>query len=105
VVPATVKATTTWKVTNDGQLPHVFTIWRLKPGKTAADLATFFSTGGSNPPPADGLAGTNLLSPGKRAWFTSDFAPGEYLDACNFPGRNPPATHIDEGETAKIVVG
>jgi hypothetical protein len=105
-VPATVKAATTWKVTNDGQLPHVFQIWRFKTGKTAADLLSFFATGGgSGLVPADVVAGTGVLSPGKRAWFTSDLAPGEYLDGCTVTGRNPPADHMNEGETAKIIVG
>jgi len=105
-VPATVKAATTWKVTNDGQLPHVFQIWRFKSGKTAADLVSFFATGGgSGPVPAEVVAGSGVLSPGKRAWFTSELAPGEYLDACTVAGRNPPADHLNEGETAKITVG
>ena len=105
-VPSTVKAATTWKVTNDGQLPHVFQVWRFKSGKTAADLVSYFATGGgSGLVPADVVAGSGVLSPGKHAWFTSQLAPGEYLDACTVPGRNPPADHLNEGETAKITVG
>src|SRR4029077_4823366 len=103
-VPASVKLMTTWKVTNDGQLPHGFEIFRFKAGKTAADLATFFANPGSGPVPADLVASSGLLSPGKRAWFTSQLAPGEYLDACTVPGHNPPATHFNEGESVKIVV-
>ena len=106
VVPATVKGATTWKVTNDGQVPHVFQIWRFKSGKSAADLLSYFATaGGSGPVPAEVVAGSGVLSPGKRAWFTSELAPGEYLDACTVTGRNPPADHMNEGETAKITVG
>jgi hypothetical protein len=104
-VPSTVKAATTWKVTNDGQLPHVFQIFRFKSGKTAADLASFFANPGSGPAPAEIVAGSGLLSPGKHAWFTSELGPGEYLDACTVPGRNPPANHFNEGESAKITVG
>jgi hypothetical protein len=104
-VPASVKVTTTWKVTNDGQFPHGFEIFRFKSGKTAADLARFFANPGSGPVPADLVASSGLLSPGKRAWFTSELAPGEYLDACTVPGRNPPATHFNEGESVKIIVG
>jgi hypothetical protein len=104
-VPSTVKTTTTWKVTNDGQLPHVFQIFRFKSGKTAADLASYFANPGPGPTPADVVAGSGVLSPGKRAWFTSELAPGEYLDACTVTGRNPPAPHLNEGETAKIAVG
>jgi hypothetical protein len=107
-VPATVKAVTTWKVTNDGKVPHVFQIFRFKSGKTAADVLSFFANPGSGTVPANVVAGTGVLSPGKRAWFTSDLAPGEYLDACtvagSFSGRNPPADHMHEGETAKITV-
>jgi hypothetical protein len=107
-VPATVKGVTTWKVTNDGQVPHVFQIFRFKSGKTAADVLSFFANPGSGTVPANVVAGSGVLSPGKRAWFTSDLAPGEYLDACtvggSFSGRNPPADHMNEGETAKIVV-
>jgi uncharacterized cupredoxin-like copper-binding protein len=104
-VPTTVKAATTWKVTNDGQLPHVFQIFRFKSGKTAADLASFFANPGSGPAPAEIAAGSGLLTPGKHAWFTSELAPGEYLHACTVPGRNPPANHFNEGESAKITVG
>jgi hypothetical protein len=104
-VPSMVKAVTTWKVTNDGQLPHVFQIFRFKSGKTAADLLSFFATGGGPGVPADIVAGTGVLSPGKRAWFTSELAPGEYLDACTVTGRNPPADHMNEGESTKITVG
>jgi hypothetical protein len=104
-VPSMVKGVTTWKVTNDGQLPHVFQIFRFKSGKTAADLLSFFATGGGPGVPADVVAGTGVLSPGKRAWFTSELAPGDYLDACTVTGRNPPADHMNEGETARITVG
>jgi len=108
-VPATVKVATTWKVTNDGQVPHVFQIFRFKPGKTAADLLSFFANPGSGPVPAEVVAGSGVLSPGKRAWFTSELAPGDYVDACtvtgSFTGRNPPADHMNEGEIAKIIVG
>ena len=104
-VPSMVKAATTWKVTNDGQLPHVFQIFRFKSGKTAADLASYFANPGSGLVPADVVAGSGVLSPGRRAWFTSELAPGEYLDACTVTGRNPPAAHLNEGETAKIIVG
>lgn len=104
-LPATVKTLTSWKVTNDGQLPHGFTIWRFKPGKTAADLASFFATAGaSGPVPATVVAGCGLLSPGKHAWLTSELEPGDYLDACTVPGRNPPANHFTEGESTKITV-
>jgi len=105
-IPATVKTSTTWKVTNDGQLPHNFAVWRFKAGKTAADLASFFATGGaSGPIPAAVVAGCGLLSPGKHAWFTSELEPGDYLDACTVPGRTPPANHMNEAETTKISVG
>jgi uncharacterized cupredoxin-like copper-binding protein len=104
-VPASVKVATTWKVTNDGQFPHGFEIFRFKSGKTEADLATFFANPGSGPIPADLVASSGLLSPGKRTWFTSELAPGEYLDACTVPGHNPPATHFSEGESVKITVG
>jgi len=104
-VPATVKAATRWKVTNDGQVPHAFQIWRFKSGKSAADLLSYFANPGSGPVPAEVVAGSGVLSPGKRAWFTSELAPAEYLDACTVTGRNPPATHMNEGEIAKIIVG
>ncbi len=104
-VPASVKGATAWKVMNDGQYPHGFEIFRFKSGKTAADLASFFANPGSGPIPADLVASSGVLSPGKRAWFISDLAPGEYLDACTVPGRNPPATHFNEGESTKITVG
>jgi hypothetical protein len=91
------------------ELSHGFAIWRLKAGQTATDLLTYFATGGAGgapgPVPGEVVAGCGLLSPGKHAWFTSDLAPGEYLDACTVPGRNPPALHLSEGETAKITVG
>jgi hypothetical protein len=105
-VPSGVKAATTWKVTNDGQVPHVFQIFRFKSGKTPADLLSYFATGGgSGPLPADVVAGSGVLSPGKRAWFTSDLAPGEYMDGCTVTGRNPPSDHLNEGESVKITVG
>jgi hypothetical protein len=104
-LPTTVKTATTWKVTNDGQVPHVFQIFRFKSGKTAADLASYFANPGSGPVPAEIAAGSGLLTPGKHAWFTSELAPGEYLHACTVPGRNPPANHFNEGESAKITVG
>jgi hypothetical protein len=90
-VPSTVKAATTWKVTNDGQLPHIFQIWRFKSGKTAADLASYFATGGgSGLVPAGVVAGSGVLSlAGERGSPRSSRRANTWMPA-PFPGATRP---------------
>jgi len=77
----------TLRVVNDGQDIHEFQVLKLSPGKTAADIGTFFSGQPSGPPPFAMVGGTNAFSRGLAGNTSVDFAPGTYAAVCFVPDK------------------
>jgi uncharacterized cupredoxin-like copper-binding protein len=79
----------TVRIDNTGKEPHHAAILALAPGKTAADLATFFAPGAapSGPPPFTGLPGlVSTMAPGASAARTLELKSGtSYVVVCFIP--------------------
>lgn len=75
---------------------HEFTIGRLHPGKTAADVQAW-AAAPNGPPPFDDAGGAGALSPGGREWFTLDLAPGRYVAFCMVPDDMTGIPHAASG--------
>lgn len=94
----------TYKVTNAGAQPHELTIVRLGAGKTPADAAAFFQSGGHGPPPFTSAGGVGVLAPGASEYGQLDLAPGDYLALCYVPDAGTGMPHAAMGMVAPFTV-
>jgi plastocyanin len=94
----------TYKVTNGGAQPHELTIVRLGQGKTPADAAAFFQSGGHGPPPFTSAGGVGVLAPGASEYGQLDLAPGDYLALCYVPDAGTGMPHAAMGMVAPFTV-
>lgn len=107
LVPATLRTHSIVRFENHAATDiHEFSIGKLHPGKTPADLVAWAKSG-TGPPPYDEMGGAGALSPGGREWFTLDLPPGDYVAFCLVPDDQPPhLPHAAMGMvTAFTVVG
>ena len=74
------------EVTNAGGELHEFIVTRLNPGTTGEEfldaLGGFIEGTSTEPLPGEALGGVQAMDPGGRAFFSVNFAPGEYLVFC-----------------------
>jgi hypothetical protein len=87
----------TYKVTNDGPQAHELAIVRLADGKTPADAAAFFASGGHGPPPFTPAGGVGAVVPGASIYGRLDLAPGNYLALCYVPDAGSGMPHAAMG--------
>jgi plastocyanin len=94
----------TYKVTNGGAQPHELTIVRLSPGRTPADAAAFFQSGGHGPPPFTSAGGVGVIAPGASEYGQLDLTPGDYLALCYVPDAGTGMPHAAMGMVAAFTV-
>jgi hypothetical protein len=73
-----------WKITNQGQQAHEFSIARLAPGKTKEDLLAWGHTF-EGEPPGEEIASITVLGSGQSLWTDFDLVAGDYVLVCFFP--------------------
>jgi uncharacterized cupredoxin-like copper-binding protein len=96
-LPQTVKSgKQTWKIVNEGPLPHEMALIRLKDGKTLADVAAF-NAHPSGEPPFEMAGGMQALQAGMAGWVTLDLPPGNYAALCFIPLAGSAQTHVNAG--------
>lgn len=109
-LPQTVKSgKQTWKIVNQGPLPHEMALIRLKAGKTLADVAAFNAQPASErvsagEPPFEMAGGMQALQAGMSGWVTLDLPPGEYAALCFIPLVGSTQTHTDAGMVHPFIV-
>jgi hypothetical protein len=92
------------RVETVGPSMHEADLFRLHPGRTAADVKRWYKNDLAGPPPADALGGVLDSHDIKRVvWLKKTFAPGRYVLHCALPvnhdaksGDHSPA-HADVG--------
>jgi hypothetical protein len=103
--PAQVPAgMTTFRLINDGAVPHHITLIRLDSGKTVADLKHALALPAAPPAWAHAAGGPNAVGPGGTDSATVDLVPGNYAMVCfvDFPGGVP---HFEKGMISALTVG
>ncbi|MGZ4641620.1 MAG: hypothetical protein ACXVX8_05815 [Blastococcus sp.] len=82
---------------------HEFSIGKLHPGKTPADLVAW-AKHPTGPPPYDERGGAGALNPGGREWFTLDLRPGHYVAFCLVPDEKTGLPHAALGMVKAFTV-
>jgi hypothetical protein len=93
----------TFRVTNNGPLPHEVVLMKLTEGATVADVQAFVQ-GQAGPPPNVSLGGTTGIAPGGRAWFRFDMTPGTYVAICFIPDPPSGRSHFEVGMLSTFTV-
>lgn len=107
VMPANFGRPGVYRFTNVDPTAHDGAIFRLKPGKRAADVVSWFQHGAKSAPPVDftmPLGGPGAIGAHWTSWFTlSKLPPGRYLFGCFLPDAHG-MLHIAMGMAADFVV-
>lgn len=75
------------RFTNNGSAPHEFVLFRIKDGKTEADVEAALQ--GQEPPKwSEDLGQVAALSPGESTTVTRTLEPGNYVWLCFLPGED-----------------
>ncbi|MEP6591126.1 MAG: hypothetical protein ABJC19_08075 [Gemmatimonadota bacterium] len=82
-------------ITAPGQ-PHELVIWKLAPGKTESDLATW-ATKMDSPPPGTVVGGVSPMQAGTANVVTLDLPPGHYAFFCFLPDAKDGKEHFHHG--------
>lgn len=94
-----------WRVSNTGSQPHVADLYRLRPGRTVADLLAYIEGGSSGRAPYDKTASIAMVAEGETVFVPVDLAAGEWVALCFAPDTNQPhLTHVMEGMIAEFRV-
>jgi len=105
------KGTHVLRVETPGPSMHEIDIFRLKEGRTLADLRHWQKEGKKGAAPAVAVGGvldSHDLS--RVVWLRTDFRPGRYLFWCNMamvpddPGPGGEVTHADAGMFNEFVI-
>ncbi len=83
-------------VTNNGPQMHEIEIIKLDSGKTAMDFAKWIMSP-AGPPPAHAVGGLAPEAPGQTAYFSADFAAGNYVAMCFIPDAKDGKPHVMHG--------
>jgi uncharacterized cupredoxin-like copper-binding protein len=94
----------TLKIVNAGVQPHEMFIAKLDSNATAQQLVQYVLTGMHGRPPALPLGGASGMAPGDHAYFTMDFAPGNYALICFLPDGKDGKEHAVHGMVKQIRV-
>ena len=94
----------TLKLVNGGPQPHEMLIARLDSGATAQQLVQYVLTGMHGRPPATPLGGASGMMPGDHAYFSMNFAPGDYALICFLPDAKDGKEHATHGMVKQIHV-
>jgi hypothetical protein len=102
-----------WKVTNDGQQPHLMVLSHVPRGTTQQQLLKSFSAMMTGTPTPDAIApdsvknlgGCSTLSVGQSLYLALDFAAGTYGAVCFFPDEQTGAPHVLMGMAQVFTVG
>ena len=92
------------RVTNDAAQPHELTLFKLAPGKTAADVGHWAESGMKGPPPGMPIGGVTGLSTGRSSTFTVKLAAGHYGLVCFLPDAKDGKPHLAHGMTQDVTV-
>jgi uncharacterized cupredoxin-like copper-binding protein len=94
----------TVRVTNDAAQPHELTLFRLMPGKSVHDMATWAGTGMQGPPPGTPIGGVTALAHGRSASFDVNLLPGNYGLICFIPDAKDRKPHLAHGMVDQFTV-
>ncbi len=91
------------RIVNDAVQPHEIVIFKLLPGKTAADLYQW-QMSLEGPPPAQLIGGTVGLAQSTEALVELDLEPGNYVFTCFIPDAKSSKPHFMHGMSMAVVV-
>lgn len=91
---------------NTGKELHHAIGFKVKPGKTPADLKKFFDSEGKGPPPFDEKGGfeTAVIDGGQRQVVDLDIKPGKYALVCFIQDRKGGPPHVAKGMVSELTV-
>ncbi|MDQ2715276.1 MAG: hypothetical protein M3Z08_10245 [Chloroflexota bacterium] len=92
----TQSGSSTFKVANQGTVPHELNIVKLASGKSAQDVLAFFRHP-SGPPPFEACGGMATLAPGTSGWITVHLAPGIYVALSAVPDPTTGVFQLTQG--------
>jgi hypothetical protein len=99
------------RVETPGPSMHEVDFFRLRDGKTVADVNGWRKTNGRGEPPVDAIGGALDSHDIKRVvWFRREFTPGRYVLHCEMPvttdsqTTNQQITHADVGMVREIKI-
>ncbi|MCU0620118.1 MAG: hypothetical protein MUC69_01290 [Gemmatimonadales bacterium] len=91
------------QVTVPSGQPHEIVVFRLDPGKTAADVGAW-GEHPVGPPPGTVVGGIAPLGEGATAQFTLDLAPGTYALICFLPDARDGKPHHVHGMAQQVMI-
>lgn len=91
-------------VKNAGPQDHEVVFFQLAPGKTAADILTFFDGGQKGLPPGKPIGGLTAIAAGLHGTIMLEFSPGDYALICFVPDAQDGKPHAAHGMMQTITI-
>jgi uncharacterized cupredoxin-like copper-binding protein len=92
------------RVENTAEQPHEVVLVRLKPGKTAAEMAAWEMSGRKGDAPGEWVGGLVGLTKGQHSSFAVNLETGTYGLICFFPDAQDGKPHLMHGMVQDIQV-
>ncbi|MEO7040798.1 MAG: hypothetical protein ABI035_00905 [Gemmatimonadaceae bacterium] len=93
-----------FRVDNDGPQDHDFTILRVLPGKTDAEVEQWLLKPDMRDPAVEAVGGVVGVARWGHTEFAADLKPGNYLILCMIPDAKDGKPHFMHGMTTKVSV-
>jgi len=93
------------EVKNLGPQPHMALLWRLHPGKSAADILRWMKQSTDSGTPIALQGGTPDLAPGGKAELVVHLEAGHYVLICLVDDVHDHKPHFEHGMLSEIAVG
>jgi hypothetical protein len=105
-MPAITPGEHTYKLTNEGQVPHEILIRKINAGKSITDVQAYVADPAGQPPPYDelGSGGALVTAPGTTEWMTLDLSAGEYVGICFVKDEASAKIHAQLGMVTSFTV-
>ena len=93
------------RIETPGPSMHEVDIYRLRQGRSVADLNAWRKQQGHGPAPAQALGGAlDSHDTHRVVWLRKNFSPGRYVLHCEMPVANSDLTHADVGMVREIEI-
>ncbi len=92
-------------VRNAGSQPHMALLWKLRLGRSAADVVRWMNTTGPAVDPVTLMGGVPDLDRGQSAELLLDLAPGRYVFICLVDDIYDHKPHYAHGMVREVLIG
>ena len=103
IAPAITAGQKTIRIENHAAQDHEVVLVQLAPGKSIQDFVNWTNTM-SGPPPGRPMSGIAGMAPGRHAFVSDNFTPGDYGLVCFVPDMKDEKPHFMHGMMKQFTV-